>query len=102
MILLITLAALRCGNLDRTSAAAPVTSGAAKLVPCTRQYPPGRAPIRLTAGALSTVCGPVRQPDQSWSGPTGSLGWSSHTLPVGEVVGACSPVTATTPASRAG
>src|SRR5262245_56767298 len=80
---LTTLAADMVGYRARISAAVAATSGAAKLVPCTCQYPPGRAPTRPSAGADSATRGPDTDPDQKLSS-------------------ALSPDTATTPGSRAG
>ena len=104
------LAASRSGKRDRTSATAPVTSGAAKLVPCTRQYPPGRAPSRFTAGADSTVAGPVSEPDHSGSAaapavpppPVPPSAGAGPPPPWPATTPAVSPATATTPGSRAG
>src|SRR5947207_1844416 len=107
---LMALAASRSGKRDRTSATAPVTSGAAKLVPCTRQYPPGRAPSRFTAGADSTVAGPVSEPDHSGSAaapavpppPVPPSAGAGPPPPWPATTPAVSPATATTPGSRAG
>ncbi len=84
MILLITSLADMSGQRERMSAAVPATIGAAKLVPCTRQYPPGFAPTRSVAGAVITVSLPVIEPDHR-SVPLRSM-----------------PATASTPGSRAG
>lgn len=73
-----------CGQWDRIRAAVAATSGVAKLVPCTRQYPPGRAPTRPVAGAVRIVAGPVIEPDQRLS------------------LARSRPATAITPGSRAG
>src|SRR4051794_5839107 len=80
---LTTLAADIPGYLARISAAVAETSGVAKLVPCTCQYPPGRAPTRPSAGADSATCGPDTEPDQKLSSEL-------------------SPETATTPGARPG
>src|SRR6266545_523353 len=96
-----TLAALRSGQRDRISVAVAVTKGAAKLVPWTRQYPPGRAPSRFTAGAVSTVCGPVSEPDHNASPPRPTPA-RAGSAPSGVTVPADRPATATTPCSRAG
>src|SRR3954447_26180288 len=85
MIRLITSPAGMVGQRERISAAVPVTIGAAKLVPCTFQYPPPDwAPTSWVAGAVTTVSLPVIEPDQSWL-----LSFSM-------------PATAITPGSRAG
>src|SRR5439155_2671299 len=89
---LTTFAASSAGQRDRISVAVPATSGAAKLVPCTHQYPPGRAPSRSAAGAVRAVAGPVSEPDQS----------SSAVVRAGLWRDAARPATATTPGSRAG
>src|SRR3954466_11263849 len=67
MIRLITSPAGIVGQRDRISAAVPETIGAAKLVPCTFQYPAGRAPTSWVAGAVTTVSLPVIEPDHSLS-----------------------------------
>src|SRR5262249_5488167 len=101
---LITFAASRVGQRERISAAVAATRGAAKLVPCTFQYPPGRAPMRLTAGAVRTVGAPVSEPAHSASAapPAPPAALPPPAVPPVPSSALFSPATATTPASRAG
>lgn len=84
---LTTSPADRCGHLPRISAAVAATRAAAKLVPCAVRYVPSGCAPSTTAGAASTVSGPVTEPGHAPAVPSGV-----HT----------SPDTATTPGSRAG
>src|SRR5690349_19592654 len=101
-----TFGAVNAGYRERISDAVAATSGAAKLVPCTRQYPPpALAPNRLTAGATSTVGAPVSEPFQSDSvepEPPAPPTAARSAAAAGTASALTSPATATTPASRAG